>query len=97
MLQRYLLTFNEKSKHKIIISLILIIFYTCIIYSFYSDKNHWYDSDTSNTNNLTFFECLYVVFLSFFTLGYGNLIPKSNGMKTIVMFIMLSAFSIILF
>jgi len=89
-------TINKKFTKKIILTIILIIFFTYIVHVYFNDVENWFFGD-NNKKEMTFFDSMYFVSLCYFTLGYGTVIPQSQSMKTVVLLIIVSAYFVMLF
>jgi hypothetical protein len=85
----------EKIYLKIIAMFILVIVFTLVFSHYYSDEIHWYRYN-NKTDNMTVSDCLFYTFTCWFTLGYGDIIPKSYDVKIISVIVMISAYIVLL-
>jgi CBS domain containing-hemolysin-like protein len=93
---------SEISKYSLTEKIYLKLALTCVIgfviavifYYFYNDKEHWYN--LSEKKNLSFYDYLFYTFTCLFTLGFGEIIPKSNSVKFMSVIVMFLAYIIIM-
>jgi ABC-type phosphate/phosphonate transport system permease subunit len=86
----------EKIKYKVLLSIILIFIFSLILHLFYNHESNWYHLYTENLNDMPFFESVMFTSTCWFTLGFSNITPKSNEVKSITLLIMMFAYIIIL-
>jgi hypothetical protein len=85
----------EKIYFKIIAMFMLVIGFTFIFSYYYSDGMHWYRYN-NKTDKMSVSDTLFYTFTCWFTLGYGEIIPKSYDVKLISVLVMISAYLILL-
>jgi hypothetical protein len=69
---------------KIVLLTLWILFCSYILYIFFRQKSNW--NISSEDENLSFTDFLYFSTVTSFTVGYGDISPKTNLLKYIVMF-----------
>ena len=76
----------NKLLFKCIILLLWILSCTIILYMFFRDKNEWNINCECKDDKVSFTDLLYFNTVTIFTVGYGDIIPKNNILKYIVIF-----------
>jgi len=71
-------------KYKYLIS--TIFSFSCIIYFFINKPYDWYGLEEKE---ITYLNSLYYTFVTFSTIGYGDITPKSNRAKILTMLIII--------
>ncbi len=69
--------------NKFLFLLMVIIIFTLLYWFLVSDAENW--NNRGFDNNLTLFDCSYFVIITFSTIGYGDLSPKSNTARILTM------------
>lgn len=77
---------NNKLLFKCIILLLWILFCSIIFYIFFRNKNEWSINCECKDDKVSFTDLLYYSTATVFTVGYGDIIPKTNILKYIVIF-----------
>lgn len=76
----------KKLSLKCIFLLLWILFCTIIFYMFFNNRNEWNISCECKDDKVSFTDLLYYSTVTVFTVGYGDISPKSNILKYIVIF-----------
>jgi hypothetical protein len=85
---------NKKIVYKIAGLIFLIIFFSLIFYNYYSSKTNW--NINCEDEEVSFTDMLYFSTVTTFTVGYGDITPKNEILKYLVMFkIVLSSIIVI--
>lgn len=84
---------NQKIYLKLALSCIIGFIIALIHYIFYNNEKHWYN--LSETKKMSFIDCLCYTFTCWFTLGFGEVIPKSIPVKLLSVFIMFLAYVVL--
>jgi len=74
---------DKKLQIKLIIFICIILFFTTIFYIFFSDKKNW-NCPESEGDKLSYLDLFWFSSITWFTIGYGDIIPKTNILKIIV-------------
>ncbi len=69
--------------YKLIFLLCIVVIFTLLYYFLVSDADNW--NNRSSDANLSLFDCSYFVVITFSTIGYGDLSPKSNTARILTM------------
>jgi hypothetical protein len=88
---------NNKLLFKSIILLLWILFCTIILYVFFRNKNEWNINCECKDEKVSFTDLLYYSTATIFTVGYGDIIPKTNILKYIVIFKIFISYIILTF
>jgi len=62
-----------------IANFLAVSFFFAAIYYFFQDNNSW-----SDNRSKTFIDCFYFALVTQATVGYGDITPKSEGMRFLV-------------
>jgi hypothetical protein len=73
---------DKKLQIKLIIFIFIILFFTTIFYIFFSHKDNW-NCPESEGEHLSFFDLFWFSSVTWFTIGYGDIVPKTNILKLI--------------
>ncbi len=76
---------NEKLACKIASLILLIIFFSLIFYNYYSSKNNWNINCVCDNEEVSLTDMLYFSTVTTFTVGYGDISPKDEILKYLVM------------
>ena len=85
--------FNEKGLiliKKFIVVILLIIIFSLIFYNYYGNKSNW-NINKSNLDincedeHVSLSDMFYFTTVTSFTIGYGDITPKTNPVKYLVM------------
>lgn len=79
---------------KLTLSTVIVFILSFIYYIFYNDESHWYN--LSDNKKMSFIDCVTYTFTCWFTLGYGEVIPKSPVVKISSVVIIFLAYIVIL-
>jgi voltage-gated potassium channel len=82
-----------KILYKISLLSIWILFCTIISYFFFSNKDNWNSGSTDT--HLSLIDLLYFNAVTAFTVGYGDISPKTNTLKIFVIFHMYISYFIV--
>lgn len=85
----------EKIAIKLVIMFVLVFIFSYIINNYYYDSIHWYCYDNKNTR-ITLVDSIFHTISCWFTVGFGEIIPKSTPIKIISAMIMMCAYIITL-
>jgi hypothetical protein len=66
-----------------------VSFFFAAIYYFFQDKDSF-----NGSGNKTFLDCLYFSLNTQATIGYGDIVPKSEGMRFLVSLQIVTAYSL---
>jgi hypothetical protein len=69
--------------HKLIFLIGIVIIFTFLFWILASNAENW--NNRSSDNDLSLFDCSYFVVITFSTIGYGDLSPKSNIARVLTM------------
>jgi hypothetical protein len=86
----------EKIAIKLGLMFVFVYIFSYIIYNYYSDSIHWYNVDSVD-NKMTRISWIDSVFHSiscWFTVGFGEIIPRSTPIKILSILIMTCAYII---
>ena len=70
--------------YKLIFLLFIIVIFTFLFWGLASDNEDWNNRYTPG-EDLTLFDCSYFVIITFSTIGYGDLSPKSSRARILTM------------
>ena len=76
----------NKLLFKCILLLLWILLCTIIFYIFFRNKNEWSINCECKDDKVSFTDLLYFNTVTIFTVGYGDISPKNNILKYIVIF-----------
>lgn len=76
----------KKISFKCVCLIVWILICTLIFYIFFRNKNGWNINCECKDDKVSFTDLLYYNSVSAFTVGYGDITPKSNILKYIVIF-----------
>ena len=82
---------------KLILAFILTCITTIYIYQNYAESKYWNVPNNHSSEKLLFNNIFYFLIITFFTIGYGDISPKSHILKYITIVYSSLAFIIILF
>jgi len=85
----------EKIGIKLGLMFIFVYIFSYIIYNYYSDSIHWYSVDNKNTR-ITLIDSVFHTISCWFTVGFGEIIPRSAHIKILSIIIMICAYIITL-
>ena len=68
---------------KLFAIILLIIIFSLIFYYFYGNKSNWIIN--CEDENVSLSDMFYFSTVTSFTIGYGDIIPKTNQLKYLVM------------
>ena len=91
-MSRYNLT--DKLYLKLVLTCLVGFVISLILYIFYNNEQNWYN--LSDKKQMSFSDCLFYTFTCWFTLGFGEIIPKSISAKFISVITMFLAYIVIL-
>jgi len=83
--------------YKCILLLLWIKINTIIFYLFFRDRNQWNINCECKDDKVSFTDLLYYSSVTVFTIGYGDITPKSNILKYIVIFKIFISYIILTF
>jgi tryptophan-rich sensory protein len=80
-----LLLFKKNKKIQfLVIEFVLILIFTCIYWLLGSSENFSFDMNNNEHLNLSFLDAFYFTISTHSTVGYGDITPKSQKMRAIV-------------
>ena len=82
---------------KCILLLLWILLCTIIFYIFFRNKNEWNINCECKDDKVSFTDLLYYSTATVFTVGYGDIIPKTYILKYIVIFKIFISYIILTF
>ena len=82
---------------KCILLLLWILLCTIIFYIFFRNKNEWSINCECKDDKVSFTDLLYYSTATVFNVGYGDIIPKTNILKYIVIFKIFISYIILTF
>ena len=85
----------EKITMKVVLMLIFVYVFSYIIYNYYANNIHWHRYDDENVK-ITFIDSVFYTFSCWFTVGFGDIIPKTTPIKILSVIIMICAYIITL-
>ena len=85
---------TQKIYLKLVLSIIIVFLISTIHYIFFNSQEHWYN--LQNNQKISFMDFICYTFTCWFTLGYGDIVPKSTIVKFLSVIIMFLAYVIIL-
>jgi len=71
--------------YKLIFLLGIIVLFSFLFWMLASTADNW--NNRSSDSDLNLFDCTYFVVITFSTIGYGDLSPKSNMARILTMFL----------
>ena len=85
--------FNEKGLiliKKFIVVILLIIIFSLIFYNYYGNKSNWNINESNldincEDEHVSLSDMFYFTTVTSFTIGYGDITPKTNPVKYLVM------------
>lgn len=85
----------EKIVVKLGLMVVLVYIFSYIINNYYYDTIHWYRYDNQNTR-ISLVDSVFHTMSCWFTVGFGEIIPKSSSVKILSVVIMMCAYIITL-
>ena len=84
------------NKKKLFLTYIFIIMFVNIIFAtiFYNNRSGLYLYNVAPNYDPTWYDCYYFTTVSYFTVGYGDIVPLSNKAKLICIIHLYVAYSI---
>jgi hypothetical protein len=76
--------FHRNKAIIIIVNLLIVIIFTSIYYKLGTNEHFYFNNEPKQTK-LTLLNALYFTFITHFTIGYGDIVPKSNLLRCIIM------------
>jgi hypothetical protein len=85
--------FNDKGLiliKKFIVVILLIIIFSLIFYNYYGNKSNWNFNESNldincEDDHVSLSDMFYFTTVTSFTIGYGDITPKTNPVKYLVM------------
>jgi voltage-gated potassium channel len=85
--------FNDKGLiliKKFIVVILLIIIFSLIFYNYYGNKSNWNINESNldincEDDHVSLSDMFYFTTVTSFTIGYGDITPKTNSVKYLVM------------
>jgi hypothetical protein len=85
--------FNDKGLiliKKFIVVILLIIIFSLIFYNYYGNKSNWNINESNldincEDDHVSLSDMFYFTTVTSFTIGYGDITPKTNPVKYLVM------------
>lgn len=85
--------FNDKGLiliKKFIVVILLIIIFSLIFYNYYGNKSNWNINESNldincEDEHVSLSDMFYFTTVTSFTIGYGDITPKTNPVKYLVM------------